>query len=243
MSKSYVLIDSQSYYDVPYDFYYWNIIFSWNDLTDAICQLENVETFIKYKYQINCGYFTKQIENNDEYLQELKRIENGLYTDTYYMVEYDLKLKTYKKILEIKYRKNNNYDNKDKYMLFVDMIMESIDDNLFFEKLVKLQNGLYKKYEFNLSWNKLLKNTLLLNGNSIFNAEHELDVFKYINSLSLQDYEDYDCFASENDVKNIIKRFEEQFNMSSEEFINLRKIGKAPDTFEAMLWKTLLRTI
>jgi len=50
-----------------------------------------------------------------------------------------------------------------------------------------------------------------------------------------------DGYASDIEIKDTISRFEKQFNMTSKEFLRLRSLGMAPDTFETMLWETLLK--
>lgn len=65
----------------------------------------------------------------------------------------------------------------------------------------------------------------------------------FIYDKTFDENEDDEGYASEDDIRLIISRFEKQFNMTSEEFLQLRSLGKAPDTFETMLWKTLLKAI
>ena len=44
-----------------------------------------------------------------------------------------------------------------------------------------------------------------------------------------------DGYASDSEIKDTISRFEKQFNMTSKEFLRLRSLGTAPDTFETMI--------
>lgn len=46
--------------------------------------------------------------------------------------------------------------------------------------------------------------------------------------------------VTQEELDERIKRYEEQFGMTSEEFLEKWNKGEAPDTFETMLWSTLL---
>lgn len=45
---------------------------------------------------------------------------------------------------------------------------------------------------------------------------------------------------TEEEVKELLLRFETKFNMTSEEFKKLHAIGKIPDACEIMVWEALL---
>jgi len=47
-------------------------------------------------------------------------------------------------------------------------------------------------------------------------------------------------YMSKKEINNLISQYEQQFMMTSDEFLQLRKLGKAPDVFETMVWETLL---
>ncbi len=244
MDKSYVLVDFSCHSDGVDYLNYLDIIFSWNDLTDAICQLEDIDVFFKYLYK-SYKHFNPHIckeernKENEIYIERAKLKEN---TDRYYILEYNSKLGTFKKVLSLKYRKKwNNGKYEGDLKLEVDTVVEKNSDIIVFTKLHKLSEDMYQSYEFELSWEKSVGYRLSSYDEIIFTSNRVLDIFKYVNEVFIKNIDE--GYASKDDIKKTIKQFEQQFNMSSEEFINLRKIGKAPDTFEAMLWKTLLRTI
>ncbi|MDD2817112.1 MAG: hypothetical protein PHP00_15505 [Thiotrichaceae bacterium] len=47
-------------------------------------------------------------------------------------------------------------------------------------------------------------------------------------------------YMSKQEINNLITQYEQQFSMTSDEFLQLKKQGKAPDVFETMVWETLL---
>ena len=58
--------------------------------------------------------------------------------------------------------------------------------------------------------------------------------------VSFQEITQEDILTVE-EMKAQIARYEKDFGMSSEEFLQQMKNGTAPDTFEAMDWMALLR--
>lgn len=52
--------------------------------------------------------------------------------------------------------------------------------------------------------------------------------------------DDEDMFMSREEVLEIIARYEQQFGMTSEEFLRQWKVGTAPDLWETNSWAMLL---
>jgi len=46
---------------------------------------------------------------------------------------------------------------------------------------------------------------------------------------------------TDEDVEREIRAYEEQFGMSSEEFLSQKRKGEFPDIFEAIAWQVLLK--
>lgn len=60
--------------------------------------------------------------------------------------------------------------------------------------------------------------------------------------LSFQETTQEDIFTVE-EMKAQIASYEEEFGMSSQEFLEQMKNGTAPDTFDTMYWMALLRAL
>jgi len=73
--------------------------------------------------------------------------------------------------------------------------------------------------------------------------ERKLPLFNDVKNKS-QSYLEYDENASSeytlSEIKRLIQRFENKFDMSSDKFKELYAIGDAPDAFEIILWKSFL---
>ncbi len=54
---------------------------------------------------------------------------------------------------------------------------------------------------------------------------------------------DTDDVMSQDDIERVITQYERQFGMTSEEFLQKRHEGTAPDTYEAMDWAILLKYV
>lgn len=53
--------------------------------------------------------------------------------------------------------------------------------------------------------------------------------------------DDHTVLLTENDVVDQIEQYEQMYGMTSREFLRRVHAGTEPDTFETMLWKSLLR--
>lgn len=89
------------------------------------------------------------------------------------------------------------------------------------------------------------RDTMCCDGGAMFNKrEYKVRWHDGIVSGWLYDYELIEQekgAVSKEEIENQIASYEQVFGMSSEEFLERVREGAAPDTFETMDWKILLR--